>query len=81
MYTESLPKKLKAQREKFGFSQRDVAKETKIPQASIARFEKGDRIPDVEKLAILADFYGVSIDWLLGTSGGKSNPLAPDIQK
>lgn len=59
MYIESLNQKLKKAREKTGFTQREVAKETGIPQPTIARFESGNRIPDVEKLGILADFYGV----------------------
>ena len=29
-------------------------------------YERGDREPDVETLKVLADFYGVSIDYLLG---------------
>ena len=71
MYTESLPQKLKLSRERTGFTQREVAKETRIPQPTIARFETGERIPDAEKLGMLADFYGISVDWLLGTKGGK----------
>ncbi len=71
MYIESLPEKLKKARYNTGFTQREIEKETGIPQPSLARFEKGERIPDAEKLGILADFYGVSVDWLLGTKGGK----------
>lgn len=76
MYIESLNQKLKKAREKTGFNQRDVAHETGIPQPSIARFETGERIPDAEKLGTLADFYGVSVDWLLGTTGGKNNAIS-----
>ena len=73
MYIESLNQKLKKAREKTGFTQREVAKETGIPQPTIARFESGNRIPDVEKLGILADFYGVSVDWLLGLKSNQKN--------
>lgn len=71
MYTESLAPKLKKIREETGYTQQQVSNYTNIPQCTIARFEKGYRIPDCEKLAILADFYSVSTDWLLGTKGGK----------
>ena len=71
MYCESLPHKLKKARNDTGFTQREVAKETGIPQPTIARFETGLRMPSVEQLAILADFYLVSVDWLLGTKGTK----------
>ena len=66
MYIESLNQKLKKAREKTGFTQREVAKETGIPLSTIAKYETERLQPDLEKLGILAEFYGVSIDWLLG---------------
>ena len=69
MYIESFPSKIKKARIDTGFTQREVAKELNIPQPTIARFETGERFPDIEKLGLLADFYGVSVDWLLGTKG------------
>lgn len=69
MYRESFPAKLKAAREKTGLSQRDVERETKIHQSQIAKYETGRTEPDLEKIGILADFYGVSVYWLLGTIG------------
>ena len=74
MYRESFPSKLKKARENTGFTQREIAKETGISQPSIAQYETGKREPDVETIGILADFYGVSVDWLFGTVGlNKSN--------
>lgn len=70
MYRESFPGKLKKARENTGFTQREVQKETGIHQSQIAKYEIGRTEPDIEKLGILADFYGVSVDWLLGTRGG-----------
>lgn len=71
MYAEGFPSKIKKARETTGFTQREVAKETGINQSSIAKYETGKLEPDIEKLGILADFYNVSIDWLIGTKGGK----------
>ena len=73
MYYESFPSKLKAAREKYGFTQRDIEKETGIKQPTIASYETGRTQPDLETLGILADFYGVSVDWLLGTRGNTEN--------
>ena len=39
--------------------------QTGIEQALLSKFENGDRIPPTETLLILADFYGVSIDYIL----------------
>lgn len=71
MYAESFPSKLKKARYETGFTQREVAKETGIPQSTIANYETGRTQPDIENLGILADFYLVSLDWLIGTKGGK----------
>jgi transcriptional regulator with XRE-family HTH domain len=35
-------------------------------KGSISRYEKGIRQPDMDTLARLADFFGVSVDYLLG---------------
>lgn len=69
MYKEMFSQKIKKARKEIGFTQREVSEATGIPQSTIAYIETGKREPDLEKLGILADFYGVSIDWLLGTKG------------
>jgi len=38
---------------------------TGIEQALLSKYENGARIPTTENLVILADFYGVSIDYIL----------------
>lgn len=73
MYVEGFASKLKKAREKTGFTQREVSKETGIPQSTIAKYETQALEPSIETLGILADFYGVSIDWLIGTRGGKKD--------
>lgn len=73
LYKESFGEKLKKAREKTGFKQEEVAKETGISQSQISKFETGIQEPNIETLGILADFYEVSIDWLIGTKGN-NNP-------
>lgn len=69
MYREAFPQKLKKAREATGFTQREVAKEINLPQSTIAKYETGKLEPSLETLGILADFYNISVDWLLGTKG------------
>ena len=69
MYREGFPSKIKKARNETGFSQKEVSQETGIPRSTIAKYETGFLEHDLEKLGILADFYGVSVDWLLGTKG------------
>ena len=69
MYIETFKQKLIAARNNTGFTQHEVAKELNIPRSTLANYETGRTKPDLETLAKLADFYEVSIDWLLGTKG------------
>lgn len=69
MYAESFPTKLKKARSDTGFSQKEVAKELNIDRSQIASYETGRTQPDIETLGLLADFYNVSLDWLIGTKG------------
>lgn len=66
MYVESFASRLKNAREKAGFTQREIEKETGIKQSTLAGYEIGRTQPDIETLGILAEFYNVSIDWLIG---------------
>lgn len=70
MYYEGFPSKLKKARQSTGFTQAEIEKEIKIPRSTLANWEIGRTQPDIESLGILADFYGVSVDWLIGTKGG-----------
>lgn len=67
MYKEGFAEKLKKAREKTGFTQEEVSKETSIPRSTIANYELGRTEPDIENLGTLADFYDVETHWLLGT--------------
>lgn len=69
MYIEIFRQKLKKARKDTGFTQAEVCKEINIPRSTLANYETGRTQPDLETLAKLADFYEVSIDWLLGTKG------------
>ena len=42
-----------------------VSKETGIPQSVLSDWKRGRSKPKAEKLKILADYFGVSIEYLL----------------
>lgn len=42
-----------------------VMMQTGIEQALLSKYENGTRVPTTENLIILADFYNVSIDYIL----------------
>jgi transcriptional regulator with XRE-family HTH domain len=72
MYKEIFAKKLQKAREETGFTQREVCEATKIKQSTLASYEIGRTEPSIENLGILADFYEVDVNWLLGTKGRPS---------
>lgn len=57
---------LKAIRLKRGYTQIFVQMNTGVEQSLISKYESGERIPPTETLMILADFYGTSMDYLMG---------------
>ncbi len=71
MYREQFPSRLKKARENIGFTQREVSRETGIPQSTLANYEVGRTEPDIETIGLLAEFYNVSTDWLFGLKGAK----------
>ena len=58
--------RLKELRIENGLSQTDIAKETGLGQSSIAMWENGTRTPNMESIILLAKFFKVSADYLLG---------------
>jgi len=77
MYVDAFSQKLKKARNNTGFTQREVSKETGITQSVLARYETGKLEPNIETLGILADFYDISVDWLLGTKrNDKNSPVS-----
>lgn len=69
MYTDTFNQKLAKARKDAGYTQEDISKILNIGRSTLANYESGRTKPDLETLAQLADFYCVSLDWLLGTKG------------
>ena len=67
MYKEIFAERLKEARRKTGFTQTEVAKETKIPRSTLANYELGRTEPDIETLCTLIDFYQEEARYILGT--------------
>ena len=58
--------RLKELRLQHGFSQEELAEKIGIKQNSYSDWEHGKSKPNYEKLEKIADFFGVSLDWLFG---------------
>lgn len=66
MYKEVFRIRMYARRKELDLTQGGVAVDTEIGQSKISKYENGNLEPDLETLGKLANYYQVSIDWLLG---------------
>lgn len=70
-----LPKKLKAQRIKYGLSQKNVAEKLGVSPSIISGYETGERTPSVDALLSLSYLFNCSTDYLLGRKEEKQESL------
>ena len=65
--------RLKEIRQIKGLKASEVAEKLSITKNSLSEWESGKRIPPCERIIQLADFYNVSVDYLLGRDEGFEN--------
>lgn len=65
-YEDVLPTTLRMERARVKLTQQQVANATGITAAALCNYENGERMPTLQTLSRLADFYSVSIDQLVG---------------
>ena len=58
--------RIKELRNEKGITQADLAKILKISDRAVGYYENGDREPDYTTLLKIAEYFDVSIDYLLG---------------
>lgn len=75
---------LKSLRLSNKLTQDELSKKLKISRSTIGMYENGSRQPDFETLELIADFFNVDIDFLLGRSNkttyipSQPTPLSTD---
>ena len=62
---DDMQNRLKELRKSRGYTQISLQMQVGIEQALLSKFENGERIPPTETLLRLAEFYNVSIDYIL----------------
>ena len=66
--------RLKELRKKKGISQLRLATDLNTTQNTISRYETGEREPGIDELIKIADYFNVSVDYLIGrTDNPKMN--------
>ena len=59
---------LKAYRKKNGYTQDDIAEKLGVSRQAVAKWERGESVPDIESVVSLAGIYGVTVDLLIKNS-------------
>lgn len=68
---------LRKLRNNKGLSQKELTDRLNINRSTYARYETSSTQPDFDTLAKLSDFYGVSVDYILGREN--KNQQNPEI--
>ena len=71
----SFGNKLKNLRIKKNLTQEEFAKILNVSRPTIGRYESGERFPDQENLIRIADYFNVTLDYLLDRSNIHKNIL------
>ena len=64
--------RLKELRKKKGISQLRLATDLNTTQNTISRYETGEREPGIDELIKIADYFNVSVDYLIGRTENPS---------
>lgn len=57
--------KLLAMRKKQGLSQEELGLELQVSRQTISKWEAGQSYPDFQRLVLLSDYFGMSLDELV----------------
>lgn len=67
---------------KHGVTPYRVSKETGVPQPTLSEWKKGTYQPKQDKLQKIADYFGVSLSYLMGiTEKTEAQKESPDLEK
>ena len=60
---------LKFFRKKDGYTQEQIAEKIGVSRQAVAKWERGEALPDIENVIALADVYAVTVDSLVRSVG------------
>ncbi len=72
---KDFPRVIKLLRKERGLSQKEAAEKLGVAQALLSHYENGKRECGLDFLVHVADFYGVSVDYILGRSNSRAGTV------
>ena len=71
----NFPNRMRELRSSRHFTQDDLSKRLGISKSTISMYENGNREPDFETLELIADFFNVDMNYLIGKTTVASSSL------
>lgn len=65
---EEFKDRLRILRKERGMTQKNVGELLDVTERNVRSYEAGDRFPEISGLLLLADYFDVSLDYLVGRS-------------
>ncbi len=65
-----LSEKIYTCRKKAGFSQEALAEKLGVSRQAVSKWETGEAVPELSKLAQMTKIFGVTADWLISEEDG-----------
>ncbi|MCC8098970.1 MAG: helix-turn-helix domain-containing protein [Clostridiales bacterium] len=72
----NLADRIQTLRKEKGISQEELAEQAGVSRQAVSKWESGQSTPELEKLILLSDYFGVTTDYLL--KGTEPVPAAPE---
>lgn len=72
----SIAERIKCLRKNRGISQEELADKIGVSRQAISKWESEQSLPDIERIILLSDYFGVTTDYIL-----KGTEPTPDITK
>ena len=63
---------IKIRRNELGMTQKDLAERVGVTEATVSRWESGESDPSLSFGILLADYFNVSVDYLVGQTDTKT---------
>ncbi len=77
---QDFPRIIKLLRKERGLHQNEAAEQLGVNQSLLSHYERGKRECGLDFLTAAADFYGVSVDYLLGRTSSRTGMIVSEEQ-
>ena len=75
-----LANKIMNERKRNGWSQEELAEKLSVSRQSVSKWESAQAAPDLQKILMMAELFGVTTDYLLKDDMGEEEYIStPDV--